>query len=335
MTELEIVLYLAGGLILLFVGAEGLIRGSSNLAIKMGITPLVVGLTVVAFGTSTPELVVSLKAALIGNSSISLGNVVGSNIANIALILGVAALIRPLDVHAKVIMREIPIMIGISVLLLLLLIDGELGFFDGLVFVFGIVIYTVVNVMMARKEKNSEVDTEFKEGLKSKLGIRISIILMIGGLGLLIVGANLFVQSAVAIAKIFNVSDAIIGLTIVAVGTSLPELITSIVAAYKKESDIAIGNVVGSNIFNILGILGITALIIPISSVGISYIDLVVMVFTAIILFPLCRSGFSIGLITSGFLFVEPSIFSPTVFPVHVIKSVFNKPNLFISFITA
>lgn len=137
MTELEIVLYLAGGLILLFVGAEGLIRGSSNLAIKMGITPLVVGLTVVAFGTSTPELVVSLKAALIGNSSISLGNVVGSNIANIALILGVAALIRPLDVHAKVIMREIPIMIGISVLLLLLLMDGELGFFDGLVFVFG------------------------------------------------------------------------------------------------------------------------------------------------------------------------------------------------------
>lgn len=304
MTELEIVLYLAGGLILLFVGAEGLIRGSSNLAIKMGITPLVVGLTVVAFGTSTPELVVSLKAALIGNSSISLGNVVGSNIANIALILGVAALIRPLDVHAKVIMREIPIMIGISVLLLLLLIDGELGFFDGLVFVFGIVIYTVVNVMMARKEKNSEVDTEFKEGLKSKLGIRISIILMIGGLGLLIVGANLFVQSAVAIAKIFNVSDAIIGLTIVAVGTSLPELITSIVAAYKKESDIAIGNVVGSNIFNILGILGITALIIPISSVGISYIDLVVMVFTAIILFPLSRSGFSISRFEGAILLI-------------------------------
>jgi len=304
MTELEIVLYLAGGLILLFVGAEGLIRGSSNLAIKMGITPLVVGLTVVAFGTSTPELVVSLKAALIGNSSISLGNVVGSNIANIALILGVAALIRPLDVHAKVIMREIPIMIGISVLLLLLLIDGELGFFDGLVFVFGIVIYTVVNVMMARKEKNSEVDTEFKEGLKSKLGIPVSIFLMFAGLVLLIFGANLFVQSAVAIAKMFNISDAIIGLTIVAVGTSLPELITSIVAAYKKESDIAIGNVVGSNIFNILGILGITALIIPISSVGISYIDLVVMVFTAIILFPLSRSGFSISRFEGAILLI-------------------------------
>jgi cation:H+ antiporter len=280
---------------MLFIGAEGLIRGSSNLAIKIGITPLVVGLTVVAFGTSTPELVVSLKAALLGNSSISLGNVVGSNIANIALILGVAALIRPLDVHAKVIMREIPIMIGISILLLLLLIDGELGFIDGLVFVFGILAYTFANVWMARKEKSPEVDIEFKEGLKSKLGIPVSVFLMIAGLGFLIFGANLFVQSAVAIAKIFNVSDAIIGLTIVAIGTSLPELITSIVAAYKKEADIAIGNVVGSNIFNILGILGITALIIPISSVGISYVDLGVMLFTAIILFPLSRTGFSIS----------------------------------------
>ena len=295
MTELEIILYLVGGLIMLFIGAEGLIRGSSNLAIKIGITPLVVGLTVVAFGTSTPELVVSLKAALLGNSSISLGNVVGSNIANIALILGVAALIKPLDVHAKVIMREIPIMIGISLLLLLLLLDGELGFIDGLVFVSGIITYTFVNVWMARKEKSPEVDKEFKDGLKSKLGIPVSIVLMIAGLGLLILGANLFVRSAVAIAKMFNVSDAIIGLTIVAIGTSLPELITSIVAAYKKESDIAIGNVVGSNIFNILGILGITALIIPISSVGISYVDLGVMLFTAIILFPLSRTGFSIS----------------------------------------
>lgn len=304
MSPIEIVLYLIAGLVLLFWGAEGLIRGSSNLAIKMGITPLVVGLTVVAFGTSTPELVVSLKAALLGNSSISLGNVVGSNIANIALILGVAALIRPLDVHAKVIMREIPIMIGISLLLLLLLVDGELGFFDGLIFVVGIVIYTIVNVLMARKEKNPEVDNEFKEGLKSKLGIPVSIFLMIAGLGLLIFGANLFVQSAVAIAKMFNVSDAIIGLTIVAIGTSLPELITSIVAAYKKEADIAIGNVVGSNVFNILGILGITALIIPISSVGISYVDLGVMVFAAIILFPLSRSGFSISRFEGAILLI-------------------------------
>lgn len=302
MTGLEIVLYIVGGLIMLFVGAEGLIRGSSNLAIKIGITPLVVGLTVVAFGTSTPELVVSLKAALLGNSSISLGNVVGSNIANIALILGVAALIKPLDVHAKVIMREIPIMIGLSLLLILFLIDGEISFIDGLILFAGLIVYVIVNVMMARKEKNSEVDLEFKEGLKSKLGIPVSIILMIAGLGLLILGANLFVQGAVAIARLFNVSDAIIGLTIVAIGTSLPELITSIVAAYKNEADIAIGNVVGSNIFNILGILGITALIIPISSAGISYIDLGVMFLTALILLPLSKTGLKITRIEGALL---------------------------------
>lgn len=302
MSPFEIILYLVGGLVLLFIGAEGLIRGSSNLAIKMGIAPLVVGLTVVAFGTSAPELVVSLKAALMGNSSISLGNVIGSNIANIALIIGIASLIRPMDVHANVIRREIPIMIGVSVLLILFLIDGEIGFIDGLVFVSGLIIYLVISVILALKEKNPEVDLEFKEGLKSKIGIPLSIILMLVGLGLLVLGANLFVQSAAAIAKIFNVSDAIIGLTIVAIGTSLPELITSIVASYKKEADIAIGNVVGSNVFNILGILGITALIIPISSAGISYVDLSVMLFCAVLLLPLSKTGFSISRFEGGFL---------------------------------
>lgn len=314
MSPIEIILYLAGGLIMLFIGAEGLIRGSSNLAIKIGITPLVVGLTVVAFGTSAPELVVSLKAAMLGNSSISLGNIIGSNIANIALILGVAALIRPLNVHANVIRRDIPIMVGISVLLLLLLIDGELGFVDGIIFVFGLAAYLTANVWMALKEKNPEVNLEFKEGLKSKIGVPISTVLMIVGLGLLILGANLFVQSAVAIAKIFNVSDAIIGLSIVAIGTSLPELITSIVASLKKEADIAIGNVVGSNVFNILGILGITALIIPISSAGISYVDLGVMLFCAVILLPLSKTGFSISRLEGGFL-----LFSYTIYMYYLI----------------
>jgi len=219
----EILLFLILGLVALFIGAEGLIRGSSALALKIGITPLVVGLTVVAFGTSTPELVVSLKAALIGNSSISLGNVIGSNIANIALILGVAALIKPLDVHANVIRREIPIMIVLSILLIILLVDGELSFIDGLIFVLGIITYTVVNVLMARKERNAEVEKEFKEGLKTRLGVTISIFMIVGGLGLMILGANLFVNSSIAIAKAFGISDAIIGLTVVAIGTSLPE----------------------------------------------------------------------------------------------------------------
>ncbi len=302
MTFVETSLYLAGGLIFLFIGAEGLIRGASALALRVGITPLVVGLTVVAFGTSTPELVVSLKAALIGNSSISLGNVVGSNIANIALILGIAALIRPLDVHANVIRREIPIMIGLSILLIILLIDGELSLIDGIIFVAGIITYAIVNISMARKEKNAEVENEFKEGLKTKLGVPVSIVFVVGGLGLMILGANLFVTSAISIAKAIGVSDAIIGLTIVAVGTSLPELITSIVATYKNESDIAIGNVVGSNIFNILGILGITAIVIPLSSAGISYVDFGVMIFTALILLPLSKTGFKITRFEGFFL---------------------------------
>jgi len=300
--SLEAILFLIIGLILLFIGAEGLIRGSSTLALKIGITPLVVGLTVVAFGTSTPELVVSLKAALIGNDSISLGNVIGSNIANIALILGIAALIRPLDVHANVIRKEIPIMITITILLILLLLDGEVGFVDGLIFVLAIVIYTIVNITLARKEKNAEVENEFKDGLKSKINVPLSIIMIVAGLGLLILGANLFVNGAISIAKSIGVSDAIIGLTIVAIGTSLPELITSIVASYKNESDIAVGNVVGSNIFNILGILGITALIITVNAEGINFIDYGVMFFASLILLPLSKTGFKISRLEGAFL---------------------------------
>jgi len=300
----EVFLFLVLGLVSLFAGAEGLIRGASALALKVGIPPIVVGLTVVAFGTSSPELVVSLKAAFLGNSSISLGNVIGSNIANIALILGISALIKPLDVHATVIRREIPIMIGVSLLLILLLLDGKLGFIDGLILVLGIVIYSVLNIVMARKEKSIQVENEFREGLKSRLNIPVSIIMIIGGLGFMILGANFFLTSAISIAKAIGVSDVIIGLTVVALGTSLPELITAGVASYKKESDIAIGNVVGSNIFNILGILGITSLIIPISSSGINYIDYGVMLFAAFILLPLSKTGFKISRLEGLLLFI-------------------------------
>lgn len=315
MTPFEIAIYLIGGLILLFIGAEGLIKGSSSLALKIGITPLVVGLTVVAFGTSAPELVVSLKAALIGNDSISLGNVIGSNIANIALILGLAAIVRPLAVHANVVKREIPVMIGVSVLLILFLIDGEISFIDGLIFVMGVVAYTILSILFARKEKNKEVEKEFEEGVKSKLSTPVSIIFTIAGLALLIVGANLFVKSAVEIAKAFGVSDVIIGLTIVAIGTSLPELLTSVVASFKNEADIAIGNVVGSNIFNILLILGITALIIPVSGAGISYIDLGVMLFSAAILLPLSKTGFSISRLEGLLLLVGYIIYMYWLIP--------------------
>jgi len=296
------IMFLVLGLITLFIGAEGLIRGSASLAIKLGITPLVVGLTVVAFGTGTPELVVSLKAAIIGNSTISLGNVVGSNIANIAFVLGFSAIIRPLDVNVIVIRKEIPILIGLSILLILLLLDGELDLIDGLIFVLGIIFYTIVNIKMARKERNIEVKNEFKKSLETRLGVSVSIILIVGGLGLLILGANLFVNNAIAIAKAIGVSDAVVGLTIVAFGTSLPELITAAVASYKKEPDIAVGNVVGSNIFNILGILGVTALISSVNAGDLNYFDFGIMLFTAIILLPLSKTGFKISRLEGLFL---------------------------------
>ncbi|MEJ5261518.1 MAG: calcium/sodium antiporter [Ignavibacterium sp.] len=308
MIDISIILYLIGGLIGLFLGGEGLIRGSSSLALRVGISPLVVGLTVVAFGTSSPELLVSLKAALIGNSSIALGNIIGSNIANIALILGLSAVIRPLQVHANVIKREIPIMIGVSLLLVFFLIDGKLGFIEGLIFVILLIAYSIVNIFLSLKE-NKEIEKEFEEGLKSKLNIPTAVLFIVAGLALLFFGADTFLKGAVLLAKVFDVSDAIIGLTIVAVGTSLPELFTSIVAAIKKESDIAVGNVVGSNIFNILSILGISAIIIPIKSDQISYFDFGVMLAAAFILLPLSYSGFRISRLEGILLLAGYSVY--------------------------
>lgn len=300
---MEITLFLIGGLLGLFLGGEGLIRGSASLSIRIGISPLVVGLTVVAFGTSSPELLVSLKAAFMGNSTIALGNVIGSNIANIALILGISSIIRPIQVHANVIRREIPIMIALTILLIIFSLDGNLGFGEGLVFLILLIVYTVTNIILSLKE-NKEIENEFEEGLKSKLNIPLSILFIVAGLVLLFVGADLFLKGAVALAKIFNVSDAVIGLTVVAVGTSLPELFTSIVATIKKESDIAVGNVVGSNIFNILSILGISALIVPINSAQMSYLDFGVMLVAALILLPLSYTGFRISRLEGAFLLI-------------------------------
>jgi cation:H+ antiporter len=293
MSLLEIILYLSGGIIMLFAGAEGLVRGGSSLALRIGIAPLVVGLIVVSLGTSSPELVISLKAALENNGNISLGNVVGSNIANIALILGVAAIIRPMKVQAQIVRREIPIMILVSLILVIFLIDHMITFTEGIVFSIGIIIYSFISVYLAKKENNKLIEDEFAEGLSKKpLNTWLSLIFIVAGLGLLVFGANLFLEAAVEIATIFGMSQAVIGLTIVAIGTSLPELVTSAVASIKKEADIAIGNAVGSNVFNILLILGITAIIIPINAEEISYIDLGVMLIAAVIILPLSRTGF-------------------------------------------
>lgn len=290
------------GLLLLTAGAEGLVRGASSLARRLGLSPLVIGLTVVAFGTSTPEFVVSLQAALDGNGDIAIGNVVGSNIGNIALILGGAACIAPLRVQAQIIRTEVPIMIGVSLLLSGLLIDGHIGRIDGLLLTLGIVVYTVTTVWRARQETAPAVAAEFDAGVPAQHAPWRDLLYTAGGLGLLIGGAQLLVSGAVAVAEQIGVSQAVIGLTIVGIGTSLPELATSVAAAARGEGDIAIGNIVGSNIFNILGILGVTALVQPLSSSGLSYVDFAVMVGLAVLLLPVMRTQYTLSRTEGGVL---------------------------------
>lgn len=283
------------GLLLLTAGAEGLVRGAASLARRFGLSPLVIGLTVVAFGTSTPEFVVSLQAALGGNGDIAIGNVVGSNIGNIALILGGAACIAPLRVQAQIIRTDVPIMIGVSLVLSGLLIDGRVGRIDGILLTLGIVAYTVATVWLARRESAPAVAAEFEAGIPAQHAFWLDLLFTVGGLGLLMGGAQLLVSGAVSIAEQFGVSQTVIGLTIVGIGTSLPELATSVAAAARGEGDIAIGNVVGSNIFNILGILGVTALIQPLSGGGLSLVDLAVMVGLAVIMLPVMRTQYTLS----------------------------------------
>jgi cation:H+ antiporter len=288
---LTLVLFVTG-LLILVGGAESLVRGSSALALRLGITPLVIGLTVVAFGTSSPELAVSIESALSGSSSIALGNVIGSNIANIGLILGITAMIRPISVQPCLLKEQIPLMIVISFVIWAMAADMAITFWDGFILVAGLIGFLLHSYRSSKKYANEEEEKalacEFKS-LQDKTWFCIVLILI--GLAGLIGGGMLFVRSAVEIAHIYNVDEAIIGLTIVAIGTSMPELATSVVAAMRKESDIAIGNIVGSNIFNILAILGIASLISPLSGIGFSTADYAVMISFAIILLPMAWSG--------------------------------------------
>jgi len=259
-------LYFFGGLATLVVGADALVRGASKLALSLGLSSLVVGLTVVAFGTSAPELAVSVGAVLDGRTDIAIGNVVGSNILNVLLILGVSALIVPLLVHAQVIRQEVPIMIGVTVLLCVLILDGQLSMFEGALLFGLLLVYTTFVIVQSRRE-TGEARAEFDDGVQpatpgawdSHPGVQI--LLIVVGLVLLVLGAKGIVTAAVAFAQAIGVSELIIGLTIVAIGTSLPEIAASIVAAIKGERDIAVGNIVGSNVFNILSVLGLSALI--------------------------------------------------------------------------
>ncbi len=261
---MNLLLFLAG-LAGLIVGAELLVRGASKLALSFGISPLVVGLTIVAFGTSSPEVAVSIGAALDGKTDIAVGNVVGSNIFNVLFILGISALITPLVVHVQIIRQEVPIMIGASLLLLALGLDGNLSLLDGALLCGLLVAYTVFLIRQSRQETQATKD-DYAAGMRhqdapswdSKLPVQIGLIL--AGLVALVAGSDALVTASVAFAKALGVSDLVIGLTIIAAGTSMPEVATSITAAIKGERDIAVGNVVGSNTFNILGCLGLSAL---------------------------------------------------------------------------
>lgn len=312
---LEILLLICGGIVLLTAGAEGLVRGSSGLAEKIGISRLVIGLTIVAFGTSSPELMVSVTAAMTGNSAIALGNVIGSNIANIALITGLSVLIHPLTVSKDIVRLQIPFLIVISTLLCLVYIDGDLQMYEGLVFLVIFVSFLAYTIRMSRNAlHNSDMNGIRKKeqaegGMLTRLPVLIGMIVI--GLLFLMAGADLFVKGAILCSEFFGVSQGTVGLTIVALGTSLPELATSTVAAFKGESDIAIGNIVGSNVFNILAILGITALIQPIPQTGIATTDFLFMLGTAVLLLPLSKSGFIVDrregmlllVIYAGYLF--------------------------------
>jgi cation:H+ antiporter len=292
------ILWFALGLIALVAGAEALVRGASKLSLSFGISPLVVGLTVVAFGTSAPEMAVSVQSAWSGQVDIAIGNVVGSNIFNVLFILGVSALITPLLVNQQIIRQEVPVMIAVSLLLWALAADGGIGRWDGVLLFALIVAYTVLVIRQSRRETRAirdEYDEAFaagRNGWDAHWGVQV--LLILGGLALLVQGSRWLVEAAIDFARYLGVSELIIGLTIVAAGTSLPEVATSILAAIRGERDIAVGNVVGSNIFNILSVLGLSAVVAPTTltlAPAVLGFDIPVMVAVAVACLPVFFTG--------------------------------------------
>jgi len=283
------------GFAMLYFGGESLVRGASALAARLGVSALAIGLTVVAFGTSAPELVVSMDAALAGANDLSVGNVVGSNIVNIALILGIASLIRPSLVEAKVVRIDAPILLLASLVLIGVLADGRMSRIEGAFLLSCLVAYAVFTFWEARRERPA-IREEFSSAAPGAPAREfLGPFLVVAGLALLVAGGHILVDSAVDLAAELGVSQALIGLTVVAIGTSLPEFATSVIAAIRGQGDVAIGNVVGSNIFNILGVLGITAIFRPLHIGGITWHDLGAMVAMACALSLMLAVGRGIG----------------------------------------
>ncbi|MEQ9399462.1 MAG: calcium/sodium antiporter [Longimicrobiales bacterium] len=281
-------LFVLLGIALLYVGGEFLVRGGTHVARRLGVPPLAIGLTVVAFGTSLPELAVSLDAALQGDDAIAVGNVVGSNIGNILLILGLCALSRPLHVHARLRRVDMPAMVGVSVVLLAMLgTGGGLGRAESALLVLGLLVW----LAMTFRADGDEVDADAGDPDAPTPALWPSLWLLAGGLVALVLGARWLVAGATGIARAAGVSEAVVALTVVAIGTSLPELSTSLVATIRGRADLAVGNVVGSNVFNVMGILGITGLVHPLTLGGVGPVDLAVLLASALLLVFVGRRG--------------------------------------------
>jgi len=301
---LMIALYITGGLVLLFFGADWLVQGAVTLALHLGLSPLIVGLTVVALGTSVPEALVSVQAALGHQGGIALGNVIGSNILNIALILGLSSLILPLKVDSRIVKADVPLLTGATFMLVVLLEDFHISRMEGAFLLLCIVFYVTGNIMTVKRtspEEDKIEGMEIPEDSGKTLWRDVGFLIL--GIVTLGFGANFLVTGAVDLARIFGLSEALIGLTIVSIGTGTPELATVLMAAFRKTPDLAIGNVVGSNLFNIMFVLGIAGLVAPLDGNGISSIDLYVMLGVTFLLLPTVWTGRILDR-KEGFLFL-------------------------------
>lgn len=299
-----IFVFLVLGLILLVAGGELLVKGAVKLAQRFNISPLLIGLTLVGFGTSTPELVTSLQAAFAGSPGIAIGNVVGSNIANILFILGTAALIFPIAVGKETFRRDGFVLASATLLCLGAVLLGSFTRWMGAVFVLGLASYILFAFQQDRRANTPAMTGEASPGARPTAGaIALDLVLVAAGLGMTMLGARFLVSGAIDLARIFSLSETIIGLTIVAVGTSLPELVTSVMASLRKQGDIAFGNIVGSNIYNVLGILGVTAIVKPIAvPAEIMQLDIWVMLAATVLLFIAAVSRWRIGRAEGGFM---------------------------------
>ena len=301
---LMIAILIVGGLVLLFFGADWLVKGAVTMALHLGLSPLIVGLTVVALGTSLPEALVSVQASLDNQGGIALGNVIGSNILNIALILGLSALIQPLKVDSHLVKADVPLLVGASFLLMVLLEDFHISRMEGALLLLGIVFYVFGNIMTVKRtspEEDKIEGMEIPEDQSKNLLLHIGLLVL--GLIALAFGSNFLVSGAVDLARIWGLSEALIGLTIVSIGTGTPELATALMAAYRKTADIAIGNAVGSNLFNIMFVVGLAGLVAPMDATGINSSDLYVMFGLTILLLPTVWTGLVLDR-KEGFLFV-------------------------------